>query len=175
LKQLGLTLFEIMIVLMIAGILLAIAVPSYQIFVKKSSQQVLSSQLLRAIELTRHEAIAKGVPVTLCKTENQTACGGDWQSGYLVKTDEHVLYAFRNQTHEGKIYWRGSFGDEALQFSPSGFSDAENGTFWFCEKDEKNPAWAIVVNQAGLSRLLSQNARGKIIDDHGVALKCIMR
>jgi hypothetical protein len=37
---------------------------------------------------------------------------------------------------------------------PSGLMAYENGSFWYCEPHEKNPAWMLVVNQAGRGRLV---------------------
>ena len=65
-------------------IILAFVIPSQAFFANKANDQVASSQLLRAMNLARSEAIMRNESVTLWKSHDQKTCGGEWQEGYLI-------------------------------------------------------------------------------------------
>lgn len=167
--MLGFSLFELLLTLFISMIIILIAIPSQKLLLDHAHHQVMSSQLLRAINLARSEAVMRGIPVMLCKSTDQKTCGGDWRDGYLIMAEEKVLFVFRN-SNAGVLHWRGFRNPNSLQFMPSGLLYADNGTFWYC--DEKNPVWGIVLNQAGRERLVYPDKTGRIIDDSGEVLTC---
>lgn len=173
-KQAAFSLFEMMVVLVIVGILLAIAVPSFEFLTKKSTQKIISLKLLHAIELTRQEAMTRGDRVTLCQSADQKTCGGEWQQGYVITANDQVLYASHFEEKNGKIFWRASLSKKDLQFLPSGFpAGEEHGTFWYCEQKQQNPTWAIRVNPLGKTHLVLPDENGEIVDRDGRVLQCI--
>lgn len=147
-KQSGFTLVELLIVLCIILISAAIVIPSQKIFLDRSEQQVQASQLIRAINLARNEALMRGSPVVLSQSQK------GWQDGYSISADEKILYLFQSNPGESQIHWRAARGIEYLQFSPLGLPSGENGTFWYCAKPGGVVVWSIVVNQSGRSRLV---------------------
>lgn len=168
----GFSLIETFVVLLIVAVLVAMVVPSQGILLEQTTQQTQSLQLLRAINLTRSEAVLRGTPVTLCESDNMKTCGGHWQDGYIILANSKTLFAFRNQSR-GILHWRAfPKNEQYLQFLPTGMPHAENGTFWFCGKNEKNPIWAIVLNQAGRTRLAHPDKNNEILDDKGDKLVC---
>lgn len=75
----GFTLIEAMIVLTIAGILAAIAVPSFRSFVLGQRVKTATSELYAALVLTRSEAMKRNAAVSL-----EQAAGG-WEDGWTVE------------------------------------------------------------------------------------------
>lgn len=140
-------------------IILMMIVPSQNIFLKKSQTDVLSSQLLRAISLTRSEAIARGEKVTLCGSLNQKTCSDTFNNvGYLIFSAEKTLYSIRNIANNGTLHWQAFPNGRAdLQILSSGFTNGENGTFYYCEKNAKTPSFGVAVSQSGRARELSKS------------------
>jgi type IV fimbrial biogenesis protein FimT len=85
----GVTLVELVIVLAIAALLMAVAVPFYGDWI--ADYQVLNhaQALAGTMNLARTEAIKRGSRVNLCKSRDlrQCASGGDWDAGYVVYVD----------------------------------------------------------------------------------------
>ncbi len=82
----GLTLVELIIVLTIAGILAALAGPGLQRFVSSNRLTAQVNDLLADISLARSEAIKRNVSAGVCESTSGTACttSGNWSTGWLV-------------------------------------------------------------------------------------------
>lgn len=88
----GFTLIEMLIVLLIAGILVSIGVPSYQTLVKNNKQTSQLNTLMTSLLLARSEASKRNVTVTLCSSSDGASCAAsaDWQQGWIVFVDDDV-------------------------------------------------------------------------------------
>lgn len=162
-----------LIIFLITFVLLTIAIPSQKFLLTGSAVDVMKLQLLRAINLTRHEAMMRREIVTLCQSSNQQTCFGHWQDGYIILANEKVIYSFLNVANQGELYWRAFPKDQTqLHYLPSGTLKAENGTFWYCLPREKNPGWAIVLSQSGRAREVLPNQQGEIIVDTDKKIYC---
>jgi type IV fimbrial biogenesis protein FimT len=67
----GFTLLELMVVLAIAGILMAVAIPAMGNFVRNGRITAAANDVMAALHFTRSEATKRRQPVTLC-TSNDT-------------------------------------------------------------------------------------------------------
>lgn len=83
----GFTIIELMIVIVISSILMMMAVPSYQGFIKRNNVQSLQSRVAAAVVTARSEAASRNGVTTLCASTNGTDCGGDWNEGWIVFLD----------------------------------------------------------------------------------------
>ena len=68
--QAGFTLLELMVVLAIAGILMAVAVPAMGDFIRNGRITSAANDVMAALHFTRSEAIKRRQPVTLCTSSN---------------------------------------------------------------------------------------------------------
>ncbi len=86
----GFTLIELMITIAIAGILLAIGVPSMRDMIHQNRLTGHVNEFVAANLLARSEAIKRGSQVKICRSANaetSDTCStgaGDWSSGWLV-------------------------------------------------------------------------------------------
>lgn len=96
-RQRGFTLAEAMVVVSITGILVAVSAPNLRPMIQRNAVATQVNALTTAVRYARSEAIARGVPVSLCRASSASAltCGPaatDWGAvGFLVITDGGAL------------------------------------------------------------------------------------
>lgn len=92
-RQTGFTLLELMIVVAIAGIVMAIGVPSFQSITTTNRIAANTNELITALNLARSEAVKRGTDVSV-------TASGDWDQGWIVYfndgTDDVVLRVFES-------------------------------------------------------------------------------
>jgi type IV fimbrial biogenesis protein FimT len=73
----GFTLIELMFTIAVAAVLLAVGVPNFRDFVRNSRMAGAANDIITDFNLARSEAIKRGVPVTLCKSQDGATCDAD--------------------------------------------------------------------------------------------------
>jgi type IV fimbrial biogenesis protein FimT len=89
LHRCGLTLIELLMALAVAGILLAIAGPSFREAIQANRLTSAANELTAAVQLARAEAIRNNRRVTLCRSTDSSSCDGStsiWP-GWIVFVD----------------------------------------------------------------------------------------
>jgi type IV fimbrial biogenesis protein FimT len=92
--QKGITLWELMMTLVVAGIVLGLGVPSFMEFQRNNAMAAAANELISGAMLARTEAVKRQVPVTLCASSDATAlapvCDTDGaDGGFIVFVDEN--------------------------------------------------------------------------------------
>lgn len=82
----GVSLVELLVVLVLATILLGVAVPNYRAALERQQLRVAVNDLVAAINLTRSHAMARGGQVLLVPLE---PAGAAWRLGWTVFVDDN--------------------------------------------------------------------------------------
>lgn len=85
----GLTLIELMIAIAIAGVLVALAAPSFKQSMARNRLNTASSEITGALQLARAEAIRANRRVTLCRSSDGSSCssGSNSWPGWIIFVD----------------------------------------------------------------------------------------
>ncbi len=86
----GFTLIELMIVITIAAILLAVAVPSFDNVLIRNRIDSIQSQLSSALALARSEAASRNKVISVCASDGAENCGASWSNGWVVFVDNNL-------------------------------------------------------------------------------------
>ena len=166
----GFTIIELMIVIVISAILMMMAVPSYQGFIKRNNVQSLQSRVAAAVVTARSEAASRNGVTTLCASKNGTHCGGGWNEGWIVfldngdgntgvaqnskrENDEPLILSFSNVGHY-KVAVSGEDASQtitAFSFNSQGFSlNKARALVTVCEPEgDVSYARGLIIERSG--------------------------
>lgn len=83
----GFTLIELMVTIAVLGLLLSIAVPSFEQVMLDSRRTSDVNELLLSLNLARSEALKRNRHVTICKSDDGATCATGttpWKKGWIV-------------------------------------------------------------------------------------------
>lgn len=125
-RESGLTLIELIITITLFAIVVTAALPALQSFIQNHRVAAQANGLVTAIQLARSEALKRGGSVTLCASDNGTACGGSWNDGWMVREDEDLEHLQSWPALSGRASFTGVASLPAeVQFGASGRTDLD--------------------------------------------------
>lgn len=177
-RQRGFTLLELFVVIAVAAILAAAALPGLQEFIKNNNRSTRMNTLVTALNYARSDAVNRRRTTTVCPTDNQCSCAGDaeFHSGVLVRIGVGVaepapcsaanapLRYFRMDTSAAFTLLGtgpGAVPAPALtqvDFGPAGRATTNVGgsvagsTFTYCDDRGADDARAVVLSASGQPR-----------------------
>jgi type IV fimbrial biogenesis protein FimT len=175
--QQGFTLLELMITVAIAAILLAVAIPSFQLTMARAQLTTKTNDFLAGLASARNEAIKNNTRAVMCASTNGTTCtaGGSWTGGWLVFVDTNrngVLNAGETITNvrpavnaipavHGLTIVGNATVNDTITFSSDGLLFGLPGTVQVCNLGNALPnlppdlekARDIVINRVGRTRI----------------------
>lgn len=116
-RHTGFSIVELMVILLIAVILMAIGIPSYQAMIQNHRLITATNALFMAVNLTRSEAIHRGVRVDMVPSGD----GTKWTNGWVIFVDENNNQ--RPDQNETVIYSHGELHRD-VRITPS-FTDSK--------------------------------------------------
>lgn len=131
-NQSGFTLYELMIVLLIVGVVLSYGIPNMTEFRQNGRMTSTANDLHSSFHLARSEAARSKTNITICASANSMAdaptCGGEFEAGWIVFEDndgdiavdggEAILHRFP-PTHDSIII-KTTGPDDYFSFAPTG-------------------------------------------------------
>jgi len=150
-KNLGFTLVELMITLVVLAIMLTIAIPSFRTFISNNRLNTSADSLVNALNYTRSIALTNNGNVRICpfNAANSTACGNDWSTGWIVVTQpavgaEVLLKSQENATAGPTI----TANNNTITFDSRGLASSSTN-FSFCDNRGGNFARSVQVMTTG--------------------------
>lgn len=147
----GWLLLETLLSLAVVGIVIGIALPSYQLQKEQDQTQHVKQQLTQALYQARSLAIINGEKISVCGSSNGTHCDNKWQNGILLKSKKQILQYFQIKQNPGKLVWRGFPINQCPEFLPNGLTNQQNGHFYYYHN--KNPLFILILSKAGKIKL----------------------
>lgn len=175
-NNLGFTLIELIITLVIVGVLLGIGVPNFRSFIQNSRITSQSNELVGVLATARSEALKRNQAVVVCRSADPTAVtptctvgGGTWETGWLVFADQNNNNSFTAADGDTllKVY-SGLTGNNTLRGNSAALVDFvtfnRSGTttlaaaatphhFKLCDTRGAGSARAIVLEPTGRPRI----------------------
>ena len=160
-KNKGFTLIEILVVLTLAAIMFAFALPSFSNLVQSNRMSSQYNMLMTSLNLARSEAITRNTAITICRSNDQATCAGQWQNGWIIFVDNGVIGTVNapNDTilnvHEPLTV--GTTLNYAVinkvTYLPNGLvAVGDGGSFSFCDSRVGNFGLNIVITPTGRAR-----------------------
>lgn len=113
--QAGFTLYELMMTLLVAGILLGVGVPNLMEFQRNGAIVAAANEIVTATLLARSEAIKRQVPVMFCLSDNPTAANPTCLPDAVQDSASRGFVVFVDEDGDGTI----DAGDQLLRQSPA--------------------------------------------------------
>jgi type IV fimbrial biogenesis protein FimT len=182
-KTLGFSLMELMVTLVVAGILAALAAPSFRNLMQNQQLSGQANDFLGDLYLARSEAVKRVTPISICKSADTSAAAptcdttdaNPWTSGRIVfvdlngdgqlTVDEPILRLRQPLEGNGsKLNGDGTAAGSAnkITFSGNGMTtlvpkagDSENQLI-LCDNRGASEAFAIVVSPTGRPRIATK-------------------
>ncbi len=175
----GFTLLELMVVLAIAGVLAAIAIPAMGNFMRNSRITSAANDVMAALHFTRSEAIKRRQPVTLCTSANAQAAtpacaNSPFLTGWIAFVDlnqsggvdagEDVL--LQHEAMNPQITARSSLGAFRVTYLMNGFALETNpAQLVLCDDRGNVPSAGELSSARGI--LFSVTGRPGVTRDRG--------
>ncbi|MBI5449923.1 MAG: GspH/FimT family pseudopilin [Gammaproteobacteria bacterium] len=166
--QRGFTLYELIITIVIAGILVSVGVPSFQGLILDNRRLAAVNDLVSSFHYARSEAVKRGRQVSVCPTVNGAQCSGqNWENGWLIFVNNDMAPASIDagdeilKNHErinGTVTMIGTgVAASAVTYQARGYP-VGLGTFTYCDSRGVAKARAIDLSFAGKISTKDSNA-----------------
>lgn len=141
-RRRGFTIIELMVALAVAGVLLAIAVPSFRNVTASNALRSTSADLVTALHTARAQAVNLRGEVTLSPN------GSDWSDGWIIEYPTASTEQDQTFTPAGGVEVLENTGVTALTFQASGMISSE-AEFTLCDGRSGETGRHIVLGRFG--------------------------
>lgn len=138
-KEYGFSLIELMIAVVIATLLAAIAIPSYNDMIARNRLSTQGNDLTAGLQFARSEAIRLNRNIVLCRTASATsdtcASGSNWEHWIVRDNANPTNPVLRRGSVSGagtSLKLTSSLTNHRITFRSTGIANANNGTLTLC-------------------------------------------
>lgn len=166
----GFSLLELLVALIVASIVVFAGMPAIEWLVLDARLTADVNAFVTSIQLARSESAKRGMPVVVCKTEDDSVCGGanvHYEGGWIVFVDEDGDDPPRRDANELLLFRYQPATDGTIRsnrpryvFRPL-FRRSTNGTITFCDRRGTDAARALIVSYTGRPRVSDQGPGGR--------------
>ena len=157
----GFTVFELMVTLAVAAILLCLATPSFESFTDRQRMKAAVNSLHMDLQAARGQAVFRSAEVVACPGAPGSGCSGgsDWSAGWIVFEDdngdqqrqEEEMLLRHGQPHE-TIAIHAPESRPLIRFFPDGTTPGSNGSIGLCGHGGPEGARRLVISNIGRIR-----------------------
>ncbi len=131
-RQQGFTLIELLVTIAVLGLLLGIAVPSFQDMLRNSKVTSITNELVASLQMARSEALRRNATVVLCRADTAlTNCagtfggaGGSFRNGWIVHDKATPTNVLRKTAAPTKLSASDTLsGPNVIEFNARGNAD----------------------------------------------------
>jgi len=168
-RQSAYSLFELVMTLAVAGIVLGLGLPSFGRVVAEHRLRSEADALFHAIHRARKESITRRRVVTLCPSRDGEVCDadGDWSAGWMMFVNRDRRHESRRDAGEPRLLVHRPADTVRIVANRQAFSlrstelRATNGTLRLCDRRSRAPARALTVSYTGRPRVSREDSRGR--------------
>jgi type IV fimbrial biogenesis protein FimT len=176
----GFTLLELMVVLAIAGVLMAVGIPAMGDFLRNSRITGAANDVMAALHFTRSEATKRRLPVTLCTsasavTDPNPACAASpFLTGWIAFVDTNQsgqrdageVVLLQHEPMDARITARSSANPFRVTYLMNGFALNPNAAqLVLCDDRGNDPSAGELSSARGI--LISVTGRAGVTREHG--------
>ncbi len=152
-KMQGFTLLELITTITVAGIMVALAVPSFTSMIQRNEVVSVANDILSSIHFARSESIKLNKNIGICPSSNAKTCSGGWVDGWVVLDGGTVLLA-KSQTHDNISIAGTGKAAAAFTFTPRGRTTVNTtGIFTVVNGDFESQVLLSEVGSARVKRI----------------------
>ena len=165
----GFTLWELLCTLGIAGVAFATGVPAFRTFLLDARLTADVNAWVLSVQLARSEAMKRGRPVIVCKTDDTRRCGAAdlaLDAGWMVYVNLDDEYPPHRSATEPLLYMHdpaitGTATSNRSYYEFRTDRRSTNGTIVLCDERGSAAARAVIVSYTGRPRIARVDANGR--------------
>jgi type IV fimbrial biogenesis protein FimT len=176
----GFTLLELMVVLAIAGVLMAVGIPAMGDFLRNSRITGAANDVMAALHFTRSEATKRRLPVTLCTSAsavtdpNPVCAASPFLTGWIAFVDTNQsgqrdageVVLLEHEPMDARITARSSANPFQVTYLMNGFAVNPNAAqLVLCDDRGNDPSGGELSSARGI--LVSVTGRAGVTRDPG--------
>lgn len=169
----GLTLLELVIVLVVVGIVASMVVPGFQGLMEDTTRRTQMQGMVGLFYFARTEAITQGSIVTICPLSDGGVCTENWDRPIHVFADPNNQRALpggtsvlrvKSATQSGS--WTVAVGNRGyFQYRPNGMARATIGNLTWCpDSGDAQNAGQLIINMAGRLRYARDHSGDGVVE-----------